>query len=221
MLVLAVVGIVYGAILAFGQTDLKRLVAYTSVSHMGFVLLGVFAGDRTALSGAVMQMVAHGVSTGALFIIVGMIQERIHTRDMGSMGGFWSSAPRLSGVGLVFALASLGLPGFANFVAEFLVLLGSYRTHGVITMISASGLVLAAIYSLWVVQRVFHGDRRSGPKPVDLSAREGGMMAAMIIVVLWLGIFPGPLFRTAEPALHSLQGPVLQGGPAPDQGGGK
>jgi NADH-quinone oxidoreductase subunit M len=221
MLVLAVVGIVYGAILAFGQTDLKRLVAYTSVSHMGFVLLGVFAGNRTALSGAVMQMVAHGVSTGALFIIVGMIQERIHTRDMGSMGGFWSSAPRLSGVGLVFALASLGLPGFANFVAEFLVLLGSYRTHGVITMISASGLVLAAIYSLWVVQRVFHGERTEGPKPVDLSAREAGMMAAMIIVVLWLGIFPGPLFRTAEPALHSLQGPVLQGGPAPDQGGGK
>jgi NADH-quinone oxidoreductase subunit M len=221
MLVLAVVGIVYGAVLAFGQSDLKRLVAYTSVSHMGFVLLGIFAGNRTALSGAVMQMVAHGVSTGALFIIVGMIQERIHTRDMDRMGGFWSSAPRLSGVGLVFALASLGLPGFANFVAEFMVLLGSYRTHSVITMLSASGLVLAAIYSLWIVQRVFHGERRSGPRPVDLSARETGMMAAMILVVLWLGISPGPMFRTAGPALHSLQGLELQGGPAWDQGGGK
>jgi NADH-quinone oxidoreductase subunit M len=221
MLVLAVAGIVYGAILAFGQSDLKRLVAYTSVSHMGFVLLGIFAGNRTALSGAVMQMVAHGVSTGALFIIVGMIQERIHTRDMNRMGGFWSSAPRLSGVGLVFALASLGLPGFANFVAEFMVLLGSYRTHSVITMLSASGLVLAAIYSLWIVQRVFHGERKEGASPVDLSARETGMMAAMIIVVLWLGIFPGPMFRTTEPALHSLQGLEVQGGPAPDQGGGK
>jgi NADH-quinone oxidoreductase subunit M len=219
MLVLAVVGIVYGAILAFGQNDLKRLVAYTSVSHMGFVLLGIFAGSQTALSGAVMQMVAHGVSTGALFIIVGMIQERIHTRDVERMGGFWSSAPRLAGVGLVFALASLGLPGFANFVAEFLVLLGSYRTHGVITMLSASGLVLAAIYSLRIVQQVFHGEQKEGPKPVDLSVRETGMMAAMILVILWLGIFPGPMFRTADPALHSLQGHVS--GPAPDQGGGR
>ncbi len=124
---LGVIGIIYGAVLAFGQTDLKRLVAYTSVSHMGFVLIGIFAGTQIALSGAIMQMVAHGISTGALFIIVGMIQERIHTREMDRMGGFWSSTPRLGGMGLVFALASLGLPGFGNFVAEFMVLLGSYR----------------------------------------------------------------------------------------------
>ena len=126
-MVIAVTGIIYGAVLAFGQNDLKRLVAYTSVSHMGFVLLGIFAGNLISLSGAVMQMVAHGVSTGALFILVGMIQERIHTRDMDRMGGLWSLVPRLSAVGLVFALASLGLPGFGNFVGEFLVLSGSYR----------------------------------------------------------------------------------------------
>ena len=203
MLILAVVGIIYGAVLAYGQTDLKRLVAYTSVSHMGFVLLGIFAGGQTALSGAIMQIVAHGVSTGALFIIVGMIQERIHTREMDMMGGLWSAAPRLGGTGLVFALASLGLPGFANFVAEFLVLLGSYRTHSAITIIAASGLVLAAIYSLWIVQRVFHGARSENLIIRDLTTRETGMMAIMIIVILWLGLFPRQMLSMAEQALHA------------------
>jgi NADH-quinone oxidoreductase subunit M len=204
-MVLAVVSIIYGALLAFAQTDLKRLVAYTSVSHMGFVLLGIFAGAMTALSGAVMQIVAHGVSTGALFIIVGMIQQRIHTRDMDRMGGFWSSAPRLSGIALVFALASLGLPGFGNFVAEFMVLLGTYRTHVLITIVAASGLVLAAIYSLWIVQQTFHGPKKDGVKLVDLSSRETWMMTAMVVVILWLGIFPRPVLQTAEPSLRLLQ----------------
>ena len=213
MLVLGVIGIIYGAVLAFGQTDLKRLVAYTSVSHMGFVLIGIFAGNQIALSGAIVQMVAHGISTGALFIIVGIIQERVHTREMGSMGGFWSSAPRLCSVGLVFALASLGLPGFGNFVAEFMVLLGSYRTHPVITMISASGLVLAAIYSLWIVQNVFHGEKREGLKFVDLSSRETGMMAAMVLVILWLGLYPQPVLNTVKPVLNTPQCSTSQGDP--------
>ncbi len=203
MLVLSVIGIIYGAVLAFGQSELKRLVAYTSISHMGFVLLGIFAGSRIALSGAVMQIVAHGVSTGALFIIVGMIQERIHTRDMGQMGGFWSAVPRLSGIGLVFALASLGLPGFGNFVAEFMVLLGSYGMHPAITVLAASGLVLSAIYSLWIVQQVFHGEKKEGLHLADLTMRETSMMAAMIIVIFWIGMFPRPLLSTAYPALLS------------------
>ncbi len=205
MLVLGVIGIIYGALLAFGQTDLKRLVAYTSVSHMGFVLIGIFAGNQIALSGATMQMVAHGISTGALFIIVGMIQERVHTRELGGMGGFWSAAPRLGGFGLVFALASLGLPGFGNFVAEFMVLIGSYRTHPVITMFAASGLVLAAIYSLWIVQRVFHGKRQDGLKLIDLSSRETGSMAVMVLVILWLGLYPRPVLKTVEPLLNAIQ----------------
>jgi NADH-quinone oxidoreductase subunit M len=204
-MVLAVISIIYGALLAFAQTDLKRLVAYTSVSHMGFVLLGVFAGNVTALSGAIMQIVAHGISTGALFIIVGMVQERIHTRDMDHMGGFWSSAPRLSGIALVFALASLGLPGFGNFVAEFLVLLGTYRVNIVITALAATGLVLAAIYSLWIVQRVFHGEKKDIPKLAELTSRESWMLAVMVVVILWLGIFPRPVLETAEPALSILQ----------------
>ncbi len=212
MLVLGVIGIIYGAVLAFGQTDLKRLVAYTSVSHMGFVLIGIFVGNKLALSGAIMLMVAHAISTGALFIIVGIIQERVHTREMGSMGGFWSAAPRLGGFGLVFALASLGLPGFGNFVAEFMVLLGSYRTHTMITVIAATGLVLAAIYSLWIVQNVFHGKKQEGLKLVDLSSRETGMMAMMVIVILWLGLYPRPVLKTVEPVLHTLQCCASQGG---------
>ena len=219
MLILSVIGIIYGAVLAFGQSDLKRLVAYTSISHMGFVLLGIFAGSRTALSGAVMQIVAHGVSTGALFIIVGMIQERIHTREMGQMGGFWSAVPRLSGIALVFALASLGLPGFGNFIAEFMVLLGSYGMHPVITIFAASGLVLSAIYSLWIVQQVFHGEKKEGRRLTDLTMRETVMMAAMIIVIFWIGMFPRPLLNTAGPALLSPGNGQVQEQPVGTTGG--
>ncbi len=221
MLVLGVIGIIYGAVLAFGQTDLKRLVAYTSVSHMGFVLIGIFSGNRIALSGAILQMVAHGISTGALFVIAGMIQERVHTREMGSMGGFWSAVPRLSSVGLVFALASLGLPGFGNFVAEFMVLLGSYRAHTMITVIAASGLVMAAIYSLWIVQQVFHGEEREGLKLADLSSRETGMMTVMILAILWLGLFPQPVLKTVEPLVSSIEQCKSQNSTISGQGGEK
>jgi len=214
-MILAVIGIIYGAVLAFGQTDLKRLVAYTSVSHMGFVLLGIFAGNAASLSGAIFQMIAHGVSTGALFILVGMIQERIHTREMNNMGGFWSHAPRLSGVGLVFALASLGLPGFGNFVAEFLILLGAYRVNIAVAAFAASGLVLAAIYSLRIVQRVFHGKIHSTMKLADLSLRETGMMAIMILVILWLGMNPQPVLNITGPALHTIECCAPHHNPAP------
>jgi len=206
MLVLAVCGIIYGAILAFGQTDLKRLVAYTSVSHMGFVLLGIYAGGRIALAGAVMQMIAHGISTGALFLLVGIVQERMHTRELGRMGGLWSLAPRLSGIGLVFSLASLGLPGFGNFVAEFMVLAGSFRDHAIATVCAASGLVLAAIYSLRIVQKAFFGEHTQGLKIDDLDKRETGMLAVLIGAILWIGVFPGPVQHTIEPALSSLEG---------------
>jgi NADH-quinone oxidoreductase subunit M len=219
-MIIAVTSIIYGALLAFAQTDLKRLVAYTSVSHMGFVLLGVYAGNMTSFSGAVMQMVAHGISTGALFIIVGMVQERIHTRELDRMGGFWSAAPRLSSSGMIFALASLGLPGFGNFVAEFLVLMGTYRVNLLATVLAATGLVLAAIYSLWIVQRAFHGEIREHVKLPDLSVRETGMMAIMAVIILWLGIYPGPVLKTAEPTLTAIQSQVQQH-PLPPQQGNK
>ena len=209
VMILAVVGIIYGAVLAFAQTDLKRLVAYTSVSHMGFVLLGIFAWNMTAMQGAIMQMLAHGVSTGALFVIAGMVQERIRTRDMDRMGGFWSTIPRLSGVALVFALASLGLPGFGNFVAEFMILLGTYRVNVLVTAFAALGLVFAAIYSLWMVQRVFHGEPRVIWSIPDLSRRETGIMAALIIAIFCLGLYPRPILNTTGPVLSALQNRTL------------
>jgi NADH-quinone oxidoreductase subunit M len=208
---LAVAGIFYGAVLAFGQTDLKRLVAYTSVSHMGFVLLGVFAWNGLALQGVVMQMLCHGISTGALFILVGALQERLHTREIGRMGGIWLTAPRMGGVGLVFALASLGLPGLGNFVGEFLVLLGTFRVNGLMAVLASGGFIVAAVYSLWIVQRVFHGQRDEALNVADLSGREMSVMTVMIVVILWLGLYPQPVFDAADPALRGLQRSVAQG----------
>ena len=199
---LAVVGILYGALLAFGQTDLKRLVAYTSVSHMGFVLLGIFAWNATALNGVVAVMVAHGVSTGALFILVGQLYERVHTHDMNRMGGLWETAPRLGGFTLFFALASLGLPGTANFVGEFLVLLGTYRVSIALAAVAALGLVAAVIYSLWIVQRVFHGPNRERWRFADLTPRETVIAGALAAAVLWIGLYPAPLLRTVGPTLQ-------------------
>jgi NADH-quinone oxidoreductase subunit M len=205
VMVLAVVGILYGAWMAFAQTDLKRLVAYTSVSHMGFVLLGVFAWNALALQGTVMQILCHGISTGALFILVGALQERIHTRDMDRMGGLWFGAPRLGGVTLLFALASLGLPGLGNFVGEFLVLVGTWRVSAALTAWAALGLVGSAIYALWMVQKTFHGKSPGEWKIADLNARETAVMAALIVAIVWLGLYPQPVLDTAKTALDALQ----------------
>jgi NADH-quinone oxidoreductase subunit M len=203
--VLGVIGILYGAILAFAQTDLKRLVAYSSVSHMGFVLLAIFAWNLTALQGAVVIMLAHGLSTGALFIVVGSLQDRMHTRDLNRMGGLWATMPRLGGAALFFALASLGLPGLANFVGEFLALLGVWQTGAVaLTALAAGGLVAAAIYSLWLVQKVFHGENKEGRKLADLSRLEAFVMAVLIVAIVWLGVYPQTVLRTAQPALEAL-----------------
>ena len=201
---LGVAGILYGALLAFAQTDLKRLVAYTSVSHMGFVLLGVFAGNLAALQGAVMQILAHGISTGALFILVGALQERIHTRDVARMGGLWTTMPRMGGAGMVFALAALGLPGLGNFVGEFLVLLGVYRVSIVLAAIAAGGLVAATVYALWMIQVTFHGPNTTGWSLPDFGRREMALMGVLIAAILWLGLYPQPVLSTAEGVLARL-----------------
>ncbi|OPY60083.1 MAG: NADH-quinone oxidoreductase subunit M [Syntrophorhabdaceae bacterium PtaU1.Bin034] len=198
--ILGVTGILYGAILAFAQTDLKRLIAYTSVSHMGFVLLGIFAGNDTAFKGALLQIVAHGLSTGALFILVGALQERIGTRELGRMGGLWGVVPRFGGVWMFFALASLGLPGLGNFVGEFMVVLGTYQENGPLAVAAAFGFVLSTVYSLWMVQRAFFGENRHGWSISDLSLKEMGVMTAIIIPLLWLGLYPQPFIRKADEA---------------------
>jgi len=204
-LVLAVIGIVYGAVMAFAQTDLKRLVAYTSVSHLGFVLLGIFSWNQLGLQGAVVTMICHGLSTGALFILVGALQERTHTRDMERMGGLWITVPGLSGAALFFALASLGLPGLGDFVGEFLVLLGAYQLSVGITTVAALGILASTLYALRMVQRVFHGENSRRWQLADLSLREALIVAPMIIVLLWLGLYPQPVLNTFAPAMHNLQ----------------
>jgi NADH-quinone oxidoreductase subunit M len=202
---LGVAGIIYGAMLALAQTDMKRLVAYTSISHLGFVLLGIFAWNAWAMSGALMQMLAHGIATGAMFVLAGVLQERMHTRDMREMGGLWATMPRLAAIGLFFAMASLGLPATGNFIGEFLVLLGSFRVSITLTVIASLGLVCAMIYSLALVQRSFHGENVHGWKLADSTPRELVTLGAMVAITLWLGLYPQPAFDTLKPALGGLR----------------
>lgn len=202
---LGVVGIVYGAIVAYGQTDLKRMVAYTSVSHLGFVLFGIFAWNSLALQGAVIGMICHGFSTGALFVLVGVLQERTRTREMDKLGGLWATIPRLSGAGLFFALASMGLPGLGDFVGEFLVLLGTYKAHLGLTIVAVLGILASTFYALQFVQRAFHGANVNQWSVKDLLPREVLMLAPMMAILLWLGLYPQPLLNTFRPAMHELQ----------------
>ena len=204
-LALAAIGIVYGAVMAYSQTDLKRLVAYTSVSHLGFVLLGIFSRNPLGFQGAVMTMISHGLSTGALFVLVGSLQERLHTRDLGQMGGLWATMPRLSGAALFFSLGSLGLPGLGDFVGEFLVLLGSYRVSITITVIASLGVLASTFYALRMVQRAFHGPNTHAWQVPDLNPREALMMAVMIVGLLGLGLYPQPVLNASAQVLDSFQ----------------
>jgi NADH-quinone oxidoreductase subunit M len=200
-MLLGVAGILYGAKLAFAQTDLKRLVAYTSVSHMGFVILGVFSFNELAYQGVVVQMVAHGISTGALFILVGQLYERIHTRDLNKMGGLWEKAPVMGAIGLIFSMASLGLPGLGNFIAELLILIGTFKANILMSCLASLGLIAATIYSLRIVQKVFLGKKSVDWKMNDLTLREKIISGLMVIAIVWLGLFPQPVLNTAKPAI--------------------
>ncbi len=201
---LGAAGVIYGAILAFAQSDFKRLVAYSSVSHMGFVLLGVFAWNALALQGAVIQMVAHGFSTAALFMIAGALQQRLHTRDMNEMGGLWHHMPRMGAVALFFVLASLGLPGLGNFVAEFLVLVGLFAVNPWMTAVAALGLITAAVYSLILMQKAFYGKPAAELDVADFSSLDMTAMAVMIIALIGLGVYPQPVFDMVQPMIDAL-----------------
>ena len=205
---LGAAGVIYGAVLAFAQTDFKRLVAYSSVSHMGFVLLGLYAWNNLALQGAIMQMVAHGVSTAALFMMAGALQQRLHTRDMRRMGGLWHQAPRMGACAMFFAVASLGLPGLGNFVAEFLVLAGLFAVQPWLTAIAALGLITAAVYSLWMIQQTFQGEPDEQRSMSDFGSREMFAMTAMMIALVALGVYPQPVLDLAQPVLDGLHGLV-------------
>ncbi len=204
--ILAVIGIVYGAVVAIVQPDLKRLVAYSSVSHLGFIVLGTFALTSGSLQGAVIQNVNHGITTGALFLLVGMLYERRHTKQITEFGGLQKSMPVYAGFFLFMAFASIGLPGLNGFVGEFLVLVGSYPALPVLTIIAASGVVLAAIYLLWSYQRVFTGepDREENKALKDLSVREIGLLAPLVALVLVIGLYPSILLDKIGPSTEAV-----------------
>ncbi len=200
-MLLGVIGILYGAKLAFAQTDLKRLVAYTSVSHMGFIILGIYAFNEIAYQGVVMQMIAHGISTGALFIIVGQIYERLHSHDLNRMGGLWTEMPAMGAMALVFSMASLGLPGLGNFVAEFLTLTGTFSASILFASLASVGLVAATVYSLRIMQKVFFERKRSEQAYKDLSFREAFVLGLLVVAIVFTGLRPQPVIDRARNAI--------------------
>jgi NADH-quinone oxidoreductase subunit M len=204
-LTLAVIGILWGAIAATMQKDLKRLVAYSSVAHLGFIVLGTFAFTTQAISGGVMQMVNHGISTGALFLLVGMIYERRHTRQIAELKGLQSVAPIFAAAFMVVMLSSIGVPGLNGFVGEFLILIGSFGNARWWVVVGATGVILAALYLLWAYQRVFHGEPDEDNKSfAELRPREGLLLLAFIVPIVFTGIFPKPMLDRIEPSVKAL-----------------
>ncbi|MFQ6615660.1 MAG: NADH-quinone oxidoreductase subunit M [Fidelibacterota bacterium] len=203
---LSVFGIIYGALMAMIQPDIKRLVAFSSVSHLGFVVLGIFSLTSKSISGGIIQMVNHGLSTGALFLLVGMLYDRRHTRMIQDFGGLAKVIPAYSALFIVVALASLGLPGLNGFVGEFLILLGSFPVHPVAVVLATLGVVLAAVYLLWLVERVFFGPvtREENAKLVDLVPREWAAVIPLVLAIVWLGVYPKPFLEKIEPSVDRL-----------------
>jgi NADH-quinone oxidoreductase subunit M len=204
-ILLGVAGILYGAKMAYAQKDLKRLVAFSSLSHMGFIMVGIFSFQALAYQGTVLEMVTHGISISALFIIAGALKARTGTRDMSEMGGFWKQMPAMGGITLIFVLASLGLPGLGNFIAEFLILAGAFQSSVLWAVLATVGLISSMIYSLVILQRIFHGQPQKEGKLVDFSAREFIIMACLIIVIFWLGFFPPKVISTVSPVFDKLE----------------
>jgi NADH-quinone oxidoreductase subunit M len=203
-MVLGAIGIFYGALAAFAQTDIKRLVAYTSISHMGFVMIAIYSGTELAIQGAIVQMIAHGLSAAGLFIMCGQVYERLHTRDLREMGGLWSRLRYLPGLMMFFSVASLGLPGTGNFVGEFLILLGSFPVAPLMTTLATFGLVLASVYSLIMLHRASFGPARDTSPLQALDGREITMMLVIAGLLVLLGLYPQPIIDTASASVAQV-----------------
>jgi len=213
ILALAVVGILYGAAVAMVQPDLKKLVAYSSVSHLGFVMLGLFAVNTIGVEGAIYQMLNHGLSTGALFLLVGVIYGRRHTRAIADFGGLWKPLPRYAAVFLVVMLSSIGLPGLNGFIGEFLILLGSFGANRAATVFASGGLVLGAVYMLWMFQRVIFGPLRHEENAhlQDLTGREIAVLAPVVAMIVVMGVYPRPFLRAMEPSVKAVVARIERG----------
>jgi len=224
--VLSVIGIIYGALVAMVQTDLKKLIAYSSVSHLGFVMLGIFTFNHYGLQGALLQNINHGITTGALFLLVGMIYERRHTRLISEFGGLAKVIPKFTVCFMIMTLSSIGLPGTNGFVGEFLILLGLFQVSFIYAMLATTGVIFAACYMLWMFQRVMFLELKN-PKNEDMedmTPREMTIMAPLIILVFWIGFYPKPFTETFDASIEHLitrvdpanfQGPPVEHGAAP------
>jgi NADH-quinone oxidoreductase subunit M len=217
---LAVIGILYGAAVSYAQKDVKKLVAYSSVSHLGFVMLGLFALNAQGISGGILQMVNHGLSTGALFLIVGMIYERRHTREMDAFGGLWKVMPIYGALTLIVTLSSMGLPGLNGFVGEFTILLGAFGSEAIgspwFAGLAAAGVILAAVYMLFMFQKLFLGpvDKEENRSLKDINAREIIILIPLLVFIFWIGLYPAPFFNLMAPAVDKLVA-VLQAAAIP------
>ena len=204
-LTIGAIGIIYGGIVAAMQRNLKRLVAYSSVAHMGFAIMGLFALNMEGVQGSVMQMVNHGVSTGALFLLVGMIYERRHTRVIAELRGIQAVAPIFAAAFMVVMLSSIGVPGLNGFAGEFLILIGSFETARWWTIVAATGVILAALYLLWAYQRVFHGEPDEANSTfAEMTLREGTLIMAFIGLIVFTGLYPKPMIDRIEPSVDKL-----------------
>ena len=208
---LAVIGIIYGGFVSYRQRDMKKLVAYSSVSHLGFVMLGIFALNAQGISGAILQSVNHGLSTGALFLIVGMLYERRHTREMAEFGGIWKVMPLLGGLALIVTLSSAGLPGLNGFVGEFIILVGAYGSQAVgspwFAGIATIGVILAAVYLLYLFERVFLGavTKAENIKLRDINLREVIVLAPLLVLIFWIGLYPKPFLALINPTAMQIE----------------
>ena len=206
ILILAVIGIVYGALVSMVQPDFKKLVAYSSVSHLGFVMLGIFALTVQSVQGALMVMINHGISTGALFFLIGMIYERRHTRLIDAYGGIARAVPMFGALLTIVTFSSIGVPGTNGFVGEFLVLLGSFRTEPVLALISTTVVIIAAVYLLWAIQRILFNplDKPENEHIPDLNRRELAVMIPLVVAIVWLGVYPAPVLRRMQGAAEKF-----------------
>jgi NADH-quinone oxidoreductase subunit M len=212
----AVIGIIYGAAVSFAQKDVKKLVAYSSVSHLGFVMLGLFALNAQGIEGGILQMINHGLSTGALFLLVGMIYEQTHTRELAVYGGLWKIVPVYGSIMLIVSLSSMGLPGLNGFVGEFTILLGAFGSDAIgspwFAGIAAAGVIMAAVYILYMFQKMFLGPEGSIVEEVkkhghalrDLNAREIITIVPLLVFIFWIGLYPKPFFELMAPAVDKL-----------------
>ena len=199
------IGITYGAIVATMQKDLKQVIAYSSVAHLGFIVLGTFALTRQSLTGGVLQMINHGLSTGALFLLVGFIVERRHTREISALNGLQKVAPVFAAVFTVVMMSSIAVPGLNGFVGEFLILIGGFLTARWWVVVAAFGVVFAALYLLWAYQRVFHGEPSEENEGfAELHWKEGLVLAPLVALIIFIGVYPKPMLERIEPSVERL-----------------